>query len=194
MDVELNPTSFRPGIAGTGGFMDPQMIVGYFGAKEGMNIADFGSGAGYFTILLAKIVGDGGVVTAVDIMDSALETLKAKAGAEGLKNLQTVRSNLEAQRGSGLADESQDMVLLANILFQSDNKPAIITEAKRVLKPEGTLVIIDWKKGSLGFGPPDERRTDPRDMQKFATDGGFQLINPIDAGTFHYGMILKKIS
>ena len=159
-----------------------------------MRVADFGSGAGYFTILLGKIVCEGGVVTAVDVMDSALETLKTKAEAERLNNIQTVRSNLEMQGSSGLASESQDMVLLANILFQSDNKAAIITEAKRVLKSKGTLVIIDWKKGSIGFGPPDEKRTDLRDMQKLVTDGGFQLVNPIDAGTFHYGMILEKIS
>ncbi len=173
--------------------MDPQKIVGYFGVTEGMKIADFGSGAGYFTILLGELVGDSGVITAVDVMDSALETLRAKAKARGLQNIETVRSNLEMPGGSGLASESQDMVLLANILFQNENKTAIIAESGRVLKPSGVLVVIDWRKGNGGFGPPDNLRADPGELREIIVGSGFQFSNEIDAGVFHFGMIFKKV-
>ena len=173
--------------------MDPQRIAGYFGVAEGMRIADFGSGAGYFTIELGKLVGEGGVVTAIDVMDSALETLRAKAKAEGLRNIETVRSNLEIPGGSGLGNDSQDMVLLANILFQNTDKAPIVAEAKRVLKPNGTLVVIDWQKGTSGFGPPDNLRTSPEEMSRLVVGNGFQFANEIDAGNFHFGLIFRKI-
>ncbi len=173
--------------------MDPQIIAGYFGIAPGMKIADFGSGAGYFAIILGKMVGENGTVSAIDVMDSALETLRAKAKAEGLKNIETVRSNLEIPGSSGLGNDSQDMVLLAHILFQNPDKAPIIAEAKRVIKPGGTLIVIDWQKGTNGFGPPDNLRTSPEEMRQLVVGNDFQFANEIDAGNFHFGLIFRKI-
>ncbi len=173
--------------------MDPQRIAGYFGILPGMKIADFGSGAGYFTIFLAKAVGESGMVTAIDVLDTALETLRAKAKAEGLRNIETARANLETPGGSGLDSDSQDIVLLANILFQSQKKAEIVTEAKRTLKPSGSLIVIDWRKGTNGFGPPDNLRTSPEEMRTLVVDKGFQAVGEIDAGDFHFGLIFRKV-
>lgn len=181
-------------IPGSGGFMDPERIAASFGLTEGMRVADFGSGAGYFTIIMAKKVGEGGLITAVDLLNSSLEILRAKAKMDGLSNIQTIRSNLEILGSSGLANDSQDMVLLANILFQNPNKEPIIAEARRVLKPGGSIVVIDWRKGTGGFGPPDDLRTDEENMKQFLlVSDGLQYANEIDAGTFHYGMVFRKL-
>jgi len=181
-------------IPGSGGFIDPYSIAATFGLSEGMHVADFGSGAGYFTILMAKQVGSSGVVTAVDIMNSALDTLRAKANSEGLGNIETVRSNLEIFGSSGLANDSQDFVLLANILFQNANKKPIIDEAKRVLRPGCHVIVIDWRKGTGGFGPPDELRTEQEEMKRLIeNNNGFQFSGTLDAGSFHYGLKFKKV-
>lgn len=190
---KLNNVTVKPP-NGTGGFMHPESIVGNFGIKEGMKIADLGSGAGYFTILMGKIVGEEGVVTAVDIMESALDTVRSKAKNEGLQNIQTIRSNLEIIGNTGLASETQDFVLLANVLFQSENKVGILQEANRILKIGGSLVIVDWKKGTGGFGPPDGLRTEGESMRSIASGAGFELVSFIDAGAFHYGIKFKKRS
>lgn len=186
--------SVLPNSSGTGGFMNPDKIAGGFGIKEGMMIADFGSGAGYFTILLGQRVGKDGKVFALDIQESALDNVRVKAKAAGLENIETIRSNLEVLDSSGLADNSQDMVLLANILFQSEKKGEIIKEAVRVLKSGGSLVVIDWKiaSGQGGFGPPDNLRTDEVVMRSLVLGEGVVFENEIDAGQFHYGMKFKK--
>ncbi len=192
MQVANIPTSVLPDPKGTGGFMDPNKIVAGFGIKEGMMIADFGSGAGYFTILLAQRVGVEGKVFALDVQESALDNVRVKAKAAGLENVETIRSNLEVAGSSGLADNSQDMVLLANILFQSEQKGDIIKEAIRVLKNAGSLVVIDWKRTAGGFGPPDNLRTDDVAMRSLVMGEGLIFENDIDAGQFHYGMKFKK--
>ena len=193
------PGSVLPDSKGTGGFMNPEKIIGGFGIKEGMMIADFGSGAGYFTILLGQRVGKNGKVYALDIQESALDNVRVKAKAAGLENVETIRSNLEVLGGSGLADNSQDIVLLANILFQSDLKKEIVKEAVRVLKSGGSLVVIDWKRaagampdGRQGFGPPDNLRTDEIAMRSLVLGEGLVFENDIDAGQFHYGMKFRK--
>lgn len=174
--------------------MDPGRIASGFGLTQGMRAADFGSGAGYFTILMAKLVGDSGLITAVDLMNPALETLRAKAKMEGLGNIQTVRSNLEVLGSSGLANDSQDMVLLANILFQNSDKALIVSEARRVVRPGGSIIVIDWRKGADGFGPPKELRTDEEEMKQLIMgNDGLKFIGPIDAGIFHYGLMFRKI-
>ena len=184
--------SVLPNSNGTGGFMDPEKIVSGFGIQKGMMIADFGSGAGYFTILLAQRVGEDGRVYALDIQESALDNVRVKSKLAGLENIETIRANLEVSGSSGLADNSQDMTLLANILFQSDLKGEIIKEAARVLKSGGSLVVIDWKRAAGGFGPPDERRTDEIAMRNLVMGEGLVFENDIDAGQFHYGMKFKK--
>ena len=177
---------------GTGGFLNPDSIINEFDLREGMSVADFGSGAGYFTILVAERVGKEGKVYALDIMESALDSVRAKARAVGLENVEVVRTNLEVLGSSGLADQSQDIVLLANILFQSDKKSEIIREAKRVLKDGGSLIIIDWKKGAGGFGPPDSLRTDEAAMRYLPVGDGLTFDRPFDAGQFHFGSIFRK--
>ncbi len=172
--------------------MNPDKIVSEFGIKEGMMIADFGSGAGFFSTLLGQRVGPNGKVFALDIQESALDNVRVKAKAAGLENVETIRSNLEILGSSGLADNSQDVVLLANILFQSEKKGEIIKESIRVLKNGGSLVVIDWKMGAGGFGPPDDLRTDEIAMRSLVLGEGLVFENDIDAGQFHYGMIFKK--
>ena len=181
------------------GFLNPDAVVGEFGITSGMRIADFGCGAGHIGILVAQMAGKDSFVTALDIMEDKLESIKSRAKAVGLENLETKRANLEVLGNTGLGDETQDMVLLINILFQSNKKQDILKEAKRVLKPSGTVILVEWKKevgglpaGRQGFGPPDALRTEAGAMQSIFISEGFVLVRPFNAGQFHYGMIFRK--
>lgn len=194
--METAPTSVLStvGHSGTGGFLDPDRIVGGFGVEEGMRIADFGCGSGYFTVILAEKVGPSGKVYALDILESALDMIRAKAHAHGLENMEIIRANLEVLGGSGLADSSQNMVLMANILFQSSKKKDIIREGARVLKNGGKMIVIDWDSKSKvnGLGPPDGIRPDKLEVKSTIESEGLVFEKELDAGKFHFGLIFKK--
>lgn len=181
-----------------GGFLNPDIVVREFGVVPGMQIADFGCGSGHIGILVAQQVGKDGHVLALDIMEDKLESIKAQVKAAGLENVDIKRANLEVLGNTGAGDDSQDMVLLINILFQSNKKQDILKEAKRVLKPGGTAVLIEWKKGGgglpaqTGLGPPNELRTDNNEMQALFVAEGFVLERQFNAGQFHYGLIFHK--
>ncbi len=174
------------------GFLDPVSVAQSFGIIKDMRVADFGVGRGFFVGALSRLVGDGGMVAAIDVQTSALDALKALITSEGLNNVSLVRADLEVLGGTGLADTSMDAVLLANILFQSQNKPAILKESQRVLKSGGKLIIIDWQKGAGGLGPPDEARQDAQSMQSLVQNEGFSFTNTFDTGGYHYGLIFQK--
>jgi len=174
------------------GFLNPETLVGDFGIQPGMQIADLGCGTGHIGILMAQRVGENGRVTAVDIMEDKLDSIRTRAKAAGLANLDTVRADLEVSGSTGLPDHSQDMTVLVNVLFQSQKKAEIIKEAKRVLKPGSNLIVVDWKKGPNGLGPPDELRTDSEEMKLLVSAEDFVFSRAFNAGKFHYGLIFKK--
>ena len=192
MEATNTSTSNSEKPIGAGNFLNPEKISKEFGIKEGMSIADFGCGTGYFTIIIAQKLGKDGKVYALDIQESALDSVITMARSANLKNVETVRANLEILGGSRLQNNSQDMVMLHNMLFQSNKKEEIIREATRILKDNGQVVIIEWKKGISGLGPPDSLKTDEGIMKTLAEKEGLVFVRNIDAGNFHYGMILEK--
>ncbi len=176
----------------SGAFLDTRRIVSTIGVSLGHHAADLGCGSGYITVELARAVGKEGAVVAVDIMEEPLQALRAKAEASGFSNITGIRADLEVYGGTKIPDASQDFSILANVLFQSQKKDAIIAEAVRILKPGGKLVIVDWKKGMKGFGPPDALRTDEEAFKALATAGGVRFERVIDAGAYYVGLSFIK--
>ena len=116
---------------GSGGFMNPDKIVGKLNIKSGMIVADFGCGAGYFTIPIAKIIKNSGKIYAIDVLNEALESVLSKAKLYDLLNVKTVRANIEVIGGSKIESNSVDLIILANILFQCNDYDSVLGETKR---------------------------------------------------------------
>jgi ubiquinone/menaquinone biosynthesis C-methylase UbiE len=82
--------------------------------KEGMTVADLGSGPGRFAIPIAKAVGAKGKVYAIDIDEGSLKELSEAARSEGLSNVETIRADLT--KGIPLPESHLDLVFMANVL------------------------------------------------------------------------------
>lgn len=173
-------------------FLDAQRILSSLGSLQGKQVADLGCGTGYVTMALAQMVGKEGIVSAVDVMQEPLQSVQAQAESMGLRNVHTIRADLEVLGGTKIPDNSQDVAVLATTLFQSQKKDAMLAEAVRMLKPGGVLLIVEWKKGAQGFGPPDHLRTDEQTMQALATAAGVRFERTVDAGMFYYGILFIK--
>jgi len=177
---------------GTGGFINPEKVIGQLDVKPGMIVADFGCGHGYFALPLAKMVSPEGRVWAIDVLAEALEAVRSRAQLEGAVNIETVRGDLEAAKGSRLSENFADLVLLHNVLFQSQKKSAIIKEAKRVLKIGGTFVLVDWRKDLAAIGPQSGWRLSFDEARALAQEESFVFNRVFDAGQYHYGLIFIK--
>lgn len=176
---------------GTGGFLNPEETLKQLNIAKGMQVVDFGCGAGYFVIPMAKMVSEQGKIYALDVQDSALESVRSKAKIEGLFNIVVRRCNLEVLNSSGLDNNSMDLILLSNILFQSDNKPGIIKEAVRVLKKSGELAIIDWRANQL-LGPSKELIVPIEEIKEMTEKSGLIFKKDISIDKYHWGMIFTK--
>ncbi len=166
-------------------FIDPKTFVQNMGVTNGMSVADFGSGAGYFTVQLASIVGRAGKVYAIDVRKDLLEVLEGYIKPNGMFQVTTVCCDLETEKGSEIEDSSLDFVLCANILNQVDNPEIIITEASRILKKNGSLVVLDWKKRSFLFSG---KLVTEDTVRKISKKHNFEKYSIIEAGDSHYGL------
>ena len=172
-------------------FLNPQSVIDQAGLSPGMQVADFGCGTGDFALAAARAVVADGQVSAIDIQDSALSSTRSKARIAGALNIKLIKANLEAYKSSGLPDESQDAVLLTNILFQTENKNGIIKESFRVLREGGMLVFVDWLK-EADFGPARGWRLGEEESKAIMEKEGFIFKKEIGAGAFHFGMVFRK--
>lgn len=175
-----------------GAFLDTQRIVSSLGGLQGHHVADLGCGSGYFTLSLAQAVGRDGVVSTVDVMQEPLQSVQSRADALGLQNVRTIRADLEVMGGTKIPDASQDLVLIANVLFQSQKKEAILSEGMRMLKSGGKIIVIDWKKGVPGFGPPDESRTSGDGLRRLVESAGAKYERALDVGAYYTGAVYIK--
>ncbi|MCX6738194.1 MAG: class I SAM-dependent methyltransferase [Candidatus Parcubacteria bacterium] len=170
-------------------FLEPEKIIEQILLSQDWQIAEFGCGPGGFAIALAKKVPKG-LVYALDIQEEPLSALNGRARSMGLPNIKTIRCDLEEPKGSTLKDESLDMVLMANILFQIEEKEAVLKEARRILKPRGNLVIVDWNPDSP-FGP-EQGRISFDEVHKIVKFMDVKLVKELDAGTYHWAAVFVK--
>ncbi len=173
-------------------FSDPQKIVKELLLSEEMRVADFGSGSGHYTLAIAQIV-TGGRVYAIDIQKELLSKVKSESVKAGMSNVDIVWGDIDEKNGSRLSSSSLDMVILANVLFQIEHRQKVAEEIKRVLKPKGRILVVDWADSFGGLGPKQQDVVSSDMARKLFENIGFAFDRKIkDAGDHHYGLIFMK--
>jgi len=173
-------------------FVVPEEAVRRLPVKEGQAVADFGCGTGAWTLALAKLVGDRGHVMAFDVQKNLLDALEKEARDAGITNIEIVWADLDEPEGSRLEHESIHGVLVANSLFQFENKEAIVREAYRILKPDGWCAVIDWSESFGGLGPAPDHVVDADTARRLFAQQSFVFNGNIQVGAHHYGLLFKK--
>lgn len=174
-------------------FSDPIKNVESAGIQAGMEIADFGSGSGHYTLAAARALVSTGRVYAIDVNKDLLTKLKNHATKEGLYNVEVIWGDIEKNVGTKLREGTIDLVFLSNILFQIEDKDALVKEVKRVLKPGGRVLVVDWADSFGGIGPTVQMVVPKDKATTLFENSGFHTDREISAGSHHYGFIFKKL-
>jgi SAM-dependent methyltransferase len=115
-------------------------VLEALGARPGAVIADVGAGDGFFTVRLARAVGNTGQVYAVDISPRAVDALRGRIVRDQLQNVEVIESEPADPK---LPAASLDAVLIVNAYHEMTEYPAVLGHIFRALKPGGRLVIVD---------------------------------------------------
>jgi len=153
-------------------YQKPHEVIMALGLKEGEAVADIGAGSGYFAFRLARHVGDNGRVYAVDINPDMIVYMNRRIRDLQLKNLVTV---LAAPDAPLLADASVDRFFVCDTWHHIANQTQYLALMKKMLKPAGQVVMIEFQKKELPVGPPVEMRIAREDLVRQMEAGGFRL-------------------
>ena len=169
---------------------NPETILKNVGVIKGMTMADLGSGPGFFTIPMAKAIGEKGLVYAVDSNVSMLNALKENIARSGVdsKIIEIINSDVSH---TGIPKGSVDIVLFANVLHEVEDRKAFFQEVRRISKPTAYIVDVDWKKIKTEHGPPLKERLSEDEAKQVLLENGFSVIRQTDAGPYHYELICK---
>jgi ubiquinone/menaquinone biosynthesis C-methylase UbiE len=145
----------------------PEKVIDALGELKGKTIMDIGAGSGYFSVKLAKHAER---IIAADVSKEFQEFLRIRIAKENIKNI-TLR--LLPFDSPELKEQEVDMVFMSNTYHHIDHRPRYVSKVKNGLKPNGSLVIIDYVKSDIPVGPPTEHKVAMDDILAELKKAGF---------------------
>ncbi|HTN72783.1 MAG TPA: methyltransferase domain-containing protein [Methylomirabilota bacterium] len=154
-------------------YQKPQEVMTALGLKPGEIIADIGAGSGYFTFRLAHHVGDKGKVYAVDVSPDMILYINRRIRDLKLNNVVSILADPDDPL---LPDRSVNRFFFSESWHHIENQKKYLSLMKRMLKPGGEIVMIDFHKRDLPVGPPLQMKIAREDLIKQMESNGFRLV------------------
>jgi len=149
----------------------PDEVVVALGLSPGGVACDVGVGPGYFALRMARAVGPGGRVHAIDAEPRMLELLRSRAAEAGLANVYP----LLATDGQAVPPEPVDVILVVNTFHHFPDGPAYLRTLAARLRPGGRIVNVDFHAGELPVGPPPDHKVSREDFLAAAARAGLAV-------------------
>ena len=179
----------KPPGAGKSSFdlVDAGRVFHELDLKRGSTFLDMGCGRGEYDIPISRIIGDEGLLYAVDLWEEGIATLVERCAAEGVRNVEAIVADVGKR--IPIEDDTVDVCLMATVLHDlvvTRDSEGALKEARRILKFQGSLTIIEYKKIDGPPGPPIHIRLAPEEVETMAVPHGFAKGQVVEVGPYHY--------
>jgi len=166
----------------------PDQVVAALGLGKGQTACDIGSGPGYFTLRLARAVGPGGFVYAVDVETRMLQALRERLEKARVRNVAPV---LAVADDPLLPHGACDLILVVNTYHHFPDRERYLERLRRSLKPRGRIVDIDYNRKPTPIGPPLDHRVARDAFLAEARQAGLALAGEPTFLPYQYFLILR---
>ena len=164
----------------------PEEVIAMLGDLEGRIVADIGAGSGYFAFRLNKA---GATVFALDIDEQFIGYMDSVIAAKALTDIQT---RLVPEDDPELQPNEIDHVIIVNTYHHIHDRKVYFSKVLNALKPGGKLMVVDFHKREIPFGPPVEMKLDYSKVLEELRQTGFNDF-VTDTITLQYQYIISGI-
>ena len=144
-------------------------------------LIDIGAGVGYLTLPFAERFPQAKAY-GCDILEGMVSLLQEAVSERGLTNLEALQMTPNTV---DLPDDSADIILMGQLHHELDTPEPLLVECKRLLKPGGTITIVDWADAENGKSPPVGHRVPVARMRAELQGAGFGNIETHDVYEYH---------
>jgi len=92
-----------------------------------------------------------------------------------------------------LSEATIDLALVANVLHEVPDRVQLLREIARVLRPDGVVAVVEWRKEQTEMGPPLAERLTYVEVEAALRAAGYEGIEPFEVGPYHYGAKAKRV-
>jgi len=166
----------------------PSKAIATLDLEPGLVVADIGAGSGYYSVRLARAVGERGRVYATDIQPEMLALIKKKVDAEELSNVELV---LGTETDPRLPAGAVDLVLMVDVYHELAAPQTMLRALKRALKPAGRLVLIEFRKESSWVPIREEHKMSVREARLELEAEGYTFDRVIDVLPWQHILVFR---
>ncbi|MBK9385745.1 MAG: PQQ-binding-like beta-propeller repeat protein [Planctomycetes bacterium] len=155
----------------------PEQLLGQLGLREGMTVADLGCGNGFHALRIARRIGAGGRVLAVDLQPEMLRLLEALAAKEQLENIRTIECE---SFDPHLPPRSCDLILMVDVYHELSHPEPVLRRVREALKPGGRLALVEFRTEDKDVPIKPEHKMSKAQCLLELEANGFRLASSYD--------------
>lgn len=166
-------------------------VIKQLSLKPGMMVGDVGCGNGFYTLKIAKEIGNSGKVYAVDIQQEMLDMLKERAKENDVNNIETI---LGEYRKTNLPAETLDLVILVDVYHEFSYPAEMLTSIKDSLKEDGLIALLEYRLEDPEVPIKPLHKMSKIQILKEYKANGFVLSHEYDGLPWQHMMFFQKSS
>ena len=184
----------------TESFIDAHDVLSRLNFKGNEVFADIGCGDGHVSMEAYDMLDDEATIYSVDVFGPSIEDMEKEVEEKGIKNIIPIQSDVADH--IAIEDNTVDICLMVNVFHHfvaMEKTNGAIEELKRIIKPEGKIAVMDYKKEDTGYGPPVRVKSSPEEMEEMFAKHGLKMVQldteageDLEHGKSHYIITFGK--
>jgi len=167
----------------------PELLLRELALAPGMTVADIGAGTGYYTWQLAKQVGPGGRVYAVDVQPEMIGMLDSQMAKRGVRNVVSV---LGSETTVKLPSASVDLAIMVDVYHELAYPSEVLDSIVAALKPGGRVVFVEYRAEDPAVAiKPLHKMSEPQ-IRREATAHGLKWERTIGSLPIQHVIVFRK--
>lgn len=168
---------------------DCALLLEQLKLKPGMVVCDMGCGNGFYSLKMAKLVGDKGQVLAVDIQRGMLRLLQARASEAGIQNVKAILSTVVDPK---LPKRKVDLILCVDVYHEFSHPEHMLAAMRDSLSDDGVIALAEYREEDPEVPIKPLHKMSKKQILKEYSANGLKLVREFDGLPWQHLMFFAR--